>query len=224
MDYVAEFSADQMFDKDSDYDLFICSCSFALSDLLLLNKEIGKPGDNSSLYFRMCIGFVREAYELMKDKFTNKTFCMKYLDTIESAVEKYNEIDGIVCGRTEMAAFTDNRINDNRHLVFHYPKTQKDYRLIQGVLEELGKEEQKLRYVESDDADPFQRQRLEFAEIIQYNLLFGFYLNESEKEHEIKLKDLATFTAMMVNLLNLLIGDFFTRKLNKISGLSVQEV
>lgn len=223
MDYVAELSANQMFDKDSDYDLFICSCSFALSDLLLLNKEIGNPGDNSSLFFRMCIGFVREAYELMKDKFTNKAFCTKYLDTIESAVVRYNQIDDVVCGRTEMKTFQGNRINESRHLVFHYPKKHKDYRLIQEVLEKLGKEDDKLPYIESDGTDPLHRQRLEFAEIIQYNLLFGFYLNESEKEHEIKLKDLAKFTAMMINLLNLLIGDYFTRKLNKISDFSVLE-
>jgi len=62
MKYEYEFKMDQMFDRNEEYDLFICSCCFALSDLLIINQEILEDVSNpqkwySSTFFRINMGF-----------------------------------------------------------------------------------------------------------------------------------------------------------------------
>lgn len=215
--YKLEFSIDQMFDKSDDYDLFICTICFALSDLLMLNQEIQEATinpskDNSSLYFRMTMGFIREAYELLKYKFTNDCFREKYLESIDGAISAYNEIDLIISGNSGLSIFKENKLNENRHLVFHYPKKANDYLLIQNVIGELSKDGNKFKYIELKEQDDFYRQKLDFAEAIQYNTLFGFYKINDEKQYFKQLSELATLTAKVINLLNLLFTDFISKK------------
>lgn len=217
MKYELEFKINQMFDKNNEYDLFICSVCFALADLLKVNQEIHKVAEksengNSSFFFRINMGFAREAYELLKSKFANPDFTSKYLEQVTDAIDKYIEIDSIINGKTKYKTFKEHKINKNRHLIFHYPKQKEDYKLIYDVISELEKDNHNFNYYESDDANDFERWQFDFAETIQYNVLFGIFKITDDVQHESKLNDLATLTAKIINLLNLLFSDFVCRK------------
>ncbi|MBP8640826.1 MAG: hypothetical protein KBI01_08020 [Oscillospiraceae bacterium] len=216
MKYEYEFKMDQMFDRNEEYDLFICSCCFALSDLLIINQEILEAVSNpqkwySSTFFRINMGFAREAYELLKSKFTNESFKKEYLLPIENAVERYTKIDNIINGKTELMTFKEHKLNENRHLIFHYPKKEEDYCLIQEVLCDLEKDGQKFRYYESDNTDDSENQKFEFAAIIQFNALFGIHKADGNDSSRI-INDLAILTTQIISLLELLFGEFVSKK------------
>lgn len=216
MKYEYKFKLDQMFDKNEEYDLFICSCCFALSDLLIINREILEAANNpqkwySSLFFRMNMGFAREAYELLKSKFTNESFEKEYLVSIESAVERYMEIDDIINGRSETETFKEQKLNDNRHLIFHYPKDLKGYCILNEVLSNLEKDGELFNYYESDDTDTFERQKFEFAATIQFNALFGIHKATGDESSRI-INDSAFLTTKIIDLLELLFGEFVGKK------------
>ncbi len=216
MKYEYDFKLDQMFDRNEEYDLFICSCCFALSDLLIINQEILEAANNpqkwySSLFFRMNMGFAREAYELLKSKFTNENFKNIYLVPIESAVERYTEIDNIINGKTELKTFKEQKLNDNRHLIFHYPKDLKGYCILNEVLSNLEKDGELFNYYDSDDTDTVERQKFKFAAAIQFNALFGIHKATGDESAQI-VSDLAFLTARILSLLELLFGEFASKK------------
>ena len=217
MKYEYEFTMDQLFDRNEEYDLFICSCCFALSDLLIINQEILEAANNpqkwySSMFFRINMGFAREAYELLKSKFTDNSFKMKYLASIVGAVDRYIEIDDIINGKTEHETFYANKLNENRHSIFHYPKNPKEYCLINEVLSDLEKDGQRFKYCESDETDTFEWQKFEFAATIQLNALFGIHKTTGEDQFAQILNDLALLTGKIINLLNILFSEFVSRK------------
>ena len=216
MNYEYRFKMDQMFDRNEEYDLFICSCCFALSDLLIINQEIFEAVSSpekwySSTFFRINMGFAREAYELLKSKFTNESFKKKYLVPIESAVERYTEIDNIINGKTELKTFKEQKLNDNRHLIFHYPKDLKVYFILNEVLSNLENDGELFDYYESDDTDTFERQKFRFAATIQFNALFGIHKATGDESAQI-VNDLAILTTKIIDLLEILFGEFVIKK------------
>lgn len=227
MEFEFECEINQMFDIKKEYDLFICVCAFALSDLLFINREISQSFDESSsqkstFLFRINMGFAREAFELLKSKFENQNFKAKYLESIKDALDKYKEIENIINGITELETFKEHKINKNRHLIFHYPKKIEDYNLIGAVLNEFEKKDQKYRYCESDNKNKLESQDFEFIKSIQYNTLFGFYKSTNDEEHNKKLNDIATLTARIINLLNLLFVDFASKKYMEVKSTKIR--
>lgn len=59
---------------------------------------------------------------ILKEKFDNEGFRIKYLYPISDAVEKFTEIDNIVFGKNDNYFFKEYKINDTRNQIFHYPK------------------------------------------------------------------------------------------------------
>jgi len=212
-----EFNLRDVFDTDNEYDLFICAVSFALSDLSILNRKISEcdnESKESTFYYRLALGFMREAYMLLKRKFDNEGFRTKYLLPIPNAVEKYTEIDNIVFGKNDNNSFGEYKINDTRHQIFHYPKEREDYDLLKCSLEYLAKDNKELNYYESDDTDIFHNQSFDFAQTIQLNILNGTY-KKDEIEISKNVSELASLNAKIINLLDLLFSNFLIKKLQK---------
>lgn len=148
---------------------------------------------------------------MLKSKFTNESFKKEYLVPLESAVERYTEIDNIINGKTELKTFKEQKLNENRHLIFHYPRDRKDYSMINEVLSNLEKDGQKFKYCESDNTDVSESQKFEFAAAIQLNALFGIHKANGDEFTRI-VTDLAFLTAKIINLLEILFGEFVSKK------------
>jgi hypothetical protein len=211
--YKYNFKIDQLVDQSSLYDKYMISVSFALSDLTILNKKIidllkEDKAEESVFYFRICLGFMREAYMLLENIFENNTFKVEHLEKIPQAIEKYNEICNIINSKP---IFKASPINENRHRIFHYPKKDKDLELLSKVLEDFKHEKFQNSFTFSDN---FCDNSYPFAELLQLNMLYDTYKIHSYelKKYETLLSELDRLTRRIINLLKILWINFVESK------------
>ena len=209
-----EFYIDQLIDKNSNYDLFVLSMSIALADMtrVLQNIErVMKYPDGSgdiSFFHKMGLGFMREAYELLKKMFKQNR---ERLAQIENASDLYEDINNMVMGNSEYIILKEYPINNIRNIIFHYMKEDKDFDVLKKVYDKTYNEKCKLRYSESDN---LKERSFEFAEFIQMNLLFDTYklTNDDLSIFKDRMTDVRLLLQKIIELMYIILNDFIKTK------------
>lgn len=214
--YKFSFKYKDIIDLNYEKDLYILSISLALSDLTIITQKLHKiasenNNENGLFYFKVGLAFAREAFELLKVVLEDKDFVHKYLENCTKIFDNFNIVSDIINEKSEFKVFNASRINQNRHLVFHYLKKKEDLELMKNVLVEIENEYEEVYFRESEDISKYEYQ---FAEIFQFNMLFDFYkINENNKEDlNMRISELAIFTAKLMNILRLMFSEYLIKK------------
>lgn len=210
--YKAYFRINDVFDKNDKYDLFILKLSMAASDLVTVFQLFKYQINNMEIlnrffFFKLCLGFTREAFELLKNN--HEKFKAKCFDRILGVEEEYQKLYEIIYKGAEFEIFKECAFNKERHNIFHYPD-ENDDELIKNVFDALVKEN--LSYVIDKD-NHNHKTNYNYAETFQFNMLFNFYKIDDNKEAVLEaIKPLLTVNTMIYGLIDKIIVDFFDSK------------
>ena len=214
--YEFRFKYGDIIDLNYESDLYIMSISIALSDLTKITQKlhsisINNTKDNGVFDFKIGLGFARETFELLKSVFSDNNFTEKYLSNCPKIFDDFKEVSDIVYQKSDFEVFNESKMNNNRHLIFHYPKEKVDFDLMKKAIVEIEKTEYEVCFRESEDISKYEYQ---FAENLQFNMLFDFYkINENQGEVlEKRISELAIFTGKLMNILRSILTEYLYKK------------
>lgn len=202
-----KFKVTEVFDKNSEYNLWIISFFIALQDLATAYRYLFDSDNRHKVYFfKISVGHLREAFNLIRE-------CLKddkgrsIIENNKKAMDLYQEVLKL-CNGDSKDSFAYKVLVASRNKVFHYGKDDKtgfeDYKR---VLSDYEKENfwSSIKLAK----DRINSDYL-FAEEFQLNLIvkYGEDYNLTVEELMTKLSEL---TAKILLILECVIGDFLSR-------------
>jgi len=209
------FNLDKFIDKDDKYHLWIISFAIALQDLTTINKILYnriKSGESRNMYFfKLCIGHLREAFNLIRKAFNDEEI-KKHLVQIDGIQQMYQEIVKINDGESE-DSFGKAVLFEIRNNIFHYSDEEKDFAIIKDTLNDMYRSGfvSRIKLCNPSKTDMFTSDYI-FAEEIQLNVFEKLGLNYKNRLDVKELFDkLIELTMKIIRILELIIDDFIAR-------------
>ncbi|QWU17374.1 hypothetical protein SAMN04487895_104242 [Paenibacillus sophorae] len=223
------FRLADVINKNNKYHLWITSVGVARQDLYFVNNQIARLIDttereNFIYYAKMSIGHVNESLGLLKKAREKYQIIWNEFLKIKGFKDNYDELLELCEGESKGSFYRDVLFNA-RNNIFHYNKgnwidqsKEYDFESTEKVLQSMYDENFYTGYklgVMSGEHDFY------FAEEIQINWLFElgkqYELSESELLYKISL-----ITAKVMNILSLILYEFFARSSNLTSGFNIR--
>lgn len=209
------FKLKDLIDSTNAIHLWILSYAMALQDLTRINRILLKSLNEESssdnfYYFKINIGHLREAHNLIRKSFENKKMS-NYLKSVKDVHQMFDEIVNINDGDNK-DSFGKAVLFNIRNNVFHYPDELDDFKVFEQVIDDLYENRFVTKAILSNHENEGFSQDYQFADEIQLNVIEKIgqdYKNELEFENLVQ--KISLLTAKIVKLLETVVLDFITK-------------
>lgn len=204
-----KFKVTEVFDKNSEHDMWIISFFTALQDLSTAYRLLFNSNDSHLYFFKISVGHLREAFNLILSCLKDDKF--KYIiENNKKAMDLYQEVLKL-CDGDSKDSFAFKVLVASRNKVFHYGKDDKTgFSDHKQVLSDYEKENfwSSIKLTKDRISSDYL-----FAEEFQLNFIVKYGEDYKLTVKEL-MEKLSLLTAKVMLILECIIGDFLL-KVNK---------